>query len=322
MDNPNTQNQNFSIRRINLNIGAEVSGIDLSKPLSSTDFQMVHTAWIEHEVLVFRDQKITIDNQAEFAKRFGTLSVHPFSPNMDGRPEVIILDNHKENPPRYTDCWHSDETFRKSPPMGTMLRAEIVPEIGGDTLFSSMTAAYAGLSPRLQHYLTGLEAIHDFGPFQKLFTETSEDITRLRELKDKYPHPIHPVIRKHPVNGKPIINVNPQFTVAIKGMPRNESRHLLDFLFSLSSIPEYQLRLKWAPNTIVLWENRSVQHYAVHDYYPQRRKMIRVTIEGDMPIAFDDKMSGISRIADLESKRTGLTEDIGEVAQRQAFRNK
>ena len=167
--------------------------------------------------------------------------------------------------------------------MATMLRALIVPDWGGDTMFASMRAAYEGLSDRMQHFLSGLEAVHDFKPFKKLFTTDEEGRRNLRHYEELYPPALHPVVREHPVTKKKVLFVNPQFTMAIKGMEERESRWLLDFLFHQALVPENQYRHHWRPNTLVLWDNRSVQHYAIHDYYPQRRNMERVTIKGDRP---------------------------------------
>lgn len=268
---------------INGYIGAEIRGVDLSRRLDAAEFKIVHDALVKHEVIVFRDQDITLDQQMDFGRRFGKLSIHPFSPNLVDKPEVIVLDYSADNPPALTDCWHADETFRSEPPMGTILRARIVPEVGGDTLFSSMTAAYRGLSDPLKQYIHGLEAVHDFKPFRTLFTDSDDHIKKLRQIEDKFPNPVHPVVRVHPVSGRRILNVNQQFTIRIRGMKEDESRTILEFLFRQAFVPEYQLRVKWQPNTIVFWDNRSVQHYAPHDYYRQRRKMERVTICGDKP---------------------------------------
>lgn len=165
--------------------------------------------------------------------------------------------------------------------MGTILSAKVVPPHGGDTVFASMTAAYRGLSERMQRYLHGLEAIHDFKPFRLLFSDTAEARKKLRELEDQYPNPSHPVIRVHPVSGKRIIFVNPQFTVRIKGISEEENEAVLSLLYSLARIPEYQLRVRWQPRTVVFWDNRSTQHYAPHDYYPHKRFLERITIRGD-----------------------------------------
>ena len=278
------------VKKIGAHLGAEVEGVDLAKPLNDATFQAVHDAFVEHEVIVMHDQMITSDQQMDFARRFGELSVHPFAPNSDDTPELIVFDNKEDNPPWGTDVWHSDETFRAEPPMATMLRALIVPDWGGNTMFCSMTAAYEGLSDRMQHFISGLEAIHDFKPFRKLFGNDPDSVKNIRYYEDLYPPIAHPVVREHPVSGKKVLFVNPQFTIAIKDMEERESRWLLEFLFEQAHIPEYQYRHQWKPNTLVMWDNRSTQHYAIHDYYPQRRKLDRVTVRGDRP--FGPKLTG------------------------------
>ncbi|TFZ06092.1 hypothetical protein EZ313_05450 [Ramlibacter henchirensis] len=271
----------FEVVRLGGNIGAEIRGLDLRKPMPRTQFEALNAAFVKHEVLVFRDQDITLEQQMAFGRMFGELSIHPFSPNLDDQREVIVLDYSADNPPALTDQWHSDETFRMAPPMATILRAKVVPEFGGDTLFASMTAAYTGLSERMKQYIHGLEAIHDFKPFRHLFTSSEAHQRRLRELEQEFPTPSHPLVRVHPVTGRRILNCNAQFTVRIKGLKDDESQMILNYLYSRAAIPEYQLRVKWQPHTVVMWDNRSTQHYAPHDYYPQRRTMNRVTISGD-----------------------------------------
>ncbi len=274
----------IEILPINGFIGAEVRGVDLSQ-LNDLTFKVLHDAFVQYEVLVLRDQqKMTLDDQMAFGARFGPLSIHPFSPNMEDKPEVIVLDYSADHPAARTDIWHADETFRPNPPIVTMLRARIVPDRGGDTCFSSMTAAYRGLSERMQQYVHGLECQHDFKPFRSLFNDSPEHKRKLRELEDAFPNPWHPVVRVHPVTGRRTIYVNPQFSIRIRGMKDDESHSLLQYLFAQAHTPEYQLRVKWQPDTVVLWDNRSVQHYAPHDYYPQRRSMERVTITGDVPV--------------------------------------
>lgn len=273
-----------TVSRINPNIGAEIGNIDLKKSMTDGQFDIVHNALLEHEVIVLKKQDITTDQFMVFGERFGELSIHPFSPNMEAKPAVIVLDNHNKNPPSLTDVWHSDETFRDNPPMGTILRCCIVPELGGDTMFASMTCAYEGLSDRMQQFIYGLEAVHDFTPFRTLFSSNSEDRVRLRKIEDEFPNPHHPLVRVHPVNGRKILNVNPQFTTRIIGMSKAESRTTLQLLYDQAKIPEYQLRVSWEVDQIVFWDNRSTHHYAVHDYFPQRRRMERVTIVGDKQI--------------------------------------
>jgi taurine dioxygenase len=269
---------------INGFIGAELRGVDLSR-LDDTTFREIHDALVKYEVIVLRDQQaMTLEQQMAFGARFGPLVIHPFSPNLPDKPEVIVLDYSQDNPANRTDIWHADETYRDNPPMATMLRARVIPDRGGDTCFSSMTAAYRGLSERMKVHIHGLEALHDFKPFRSLFNNTPAHRKRLREIEDEYPNPWHPVVRVHPVSGRRAIYVNPQFTIRIRDMKDDESLALLQFLFAQAAVPEYQLRVKWQPDTVVMWDNRSVQHYAPHDYYPQRRTMERVTIAGDKPL--------------------------------------
>ena len=206
--------------------------------------------------------------------------MHPFAPRETDAPELIKFTNDETTPPFSTDVWHSDETFRAEPPMATVLCAKEVPAVGGDTLFASMVAAFDGLSDRMQQFISGLEAIHDIRPFKLLFGDSEEERKDLLRYELKFPPQVHPVVRIHPVSGRKALFVNPQFTLAIKSMDERESHALLDTLFQQALIPEYQFRHRWAPHTIAMWDNRSTQHYAVHDYYPQRRYMERVTIRG------------------------------------------
>ncbi len=265
-------------------IGAEIGGVDLRKPLSAEEFKVVHDALVRYEVIVFRDQDITLEQQIAFGRQFGELSVSPFSPSLEDNPEVIVLDYTAEDPAQGADRWHSDETYRSEPPMGTILRSRTVPRAGGDTLFCSMSAAYRGLSERMKQYIHGLEAFHDFPSFRRYFTNSPEDKRKLRDIEDRFPNPVHPVVRVHPISGRRVLYVNWNFTIRIKDMKEDESRIILDFLFRQAHIPEYQLRVKWKPNTVVFWDNRSTQHYAPHDYWPESRKMERITLCGDKPV--------------------------------------
>lgn len=263
--------------------------------MSDVDFATIENAFVEHEVLVFPDQDITLEQYTAFAARFGELSVHPFRTQDAGanklsrttraeQRELIILDNDGENPPHRTDQWHSDEMFRETPPAATLLRATIIPEIGGDTVFASMTAAYEGLNPALQMFYDGLEAVHDFKVFRSLYSVDYEGRKKVLEMEQRHPNRTHPVVRVHPVSGKKAIFVSPQTTTRIKGVRDYESERILDMLYSLPEIPEYQFRVKWEPHTIIIWDNRSVQHYAPRDFLPHRRRMERYTIKGDRPV--------------------------------------
>lgn len=273
----------FQVRRLAASLGAEILGVDLKAPMDDDAFRAFEAALIEHKVLAVRDQFLTTEQHVAFSRRFGELEVHPMRPQGQF-PEILVLDNHKDNPVLSTDVWHSDTTFRKNPTKYTILRCEIMPEFGGDTLWANMEAAYDGLSDTFRAMITGLRAVHDFQNFRVLFKNTEEDRAKLHRMEDMFPNPSHPVVRTHPVSGRKSIYVNPQFTLRIEGLEPAESRAILDVLFAQARVPEYQFRIRWTPGTIVFWDNRSTQHYAANDYYPQRRRMERTAVVGDVPV--------------------------------------
>lgn len=277
-------NTALSIKRLGVFLGAEITGIDLTRPLGQPAIDALGLAHAEHGVLVFPDQVLSPDDLMRFGRYFGQLSVHPFSTSTADNPELIVFDNKEGNPPAATDIWHTDETFREAPPMGTALCSKIIPEVGGDTTFASMSAVYEGLSDRWQRFLSGLEAVHDFKPFRGLFPADPAGIEKLRRFEALYPLVTHPVVTVHPVTGKKVLFVNPQFTLYIKGMAEDESRTILEMLFRKTLVHEYQYRHRWQPDMLVFWDNRAVQHSALHDYYPQRRLMERVTVGGTRPL--------------------------------------
>lgn len=274
----------IAVRRLAVNLGAEITGVDLTKPLDEPAVDAIRQAHAEYGVVTFPNQTITADDLRRFGRYFGELTVHPFSSATEEVPDLIVFDNKEGNPPSTTDVWHSDETFRECPPMGTMLSCKIAPELGGDTAFCSMIAAYEGLSDRMQAFISGLEAVHDFKTFRERFSlSTPAERARLYQYDELFPKVTHPVVRVHPVTRKKSLFVNRNFTLSIKGMSETESRDLLEKLFATVNTLEYQYRHRWEPNCVVFWDNRSMQHAAVHDYYPQRRLMERVTIAGDRP---------------------------------------
>lgn len=273
----------FEVERIGPTIGAEIHGLDLSQPLDDAAFRAFEAALIEHKVVYLRGQNLTTARHVEIGRMFGDLEVHPFRPEGEF-PEIMVLDNHEDNPVLSTDVWHSDTTFREHPTRYSILRALVVPPAGGDTLWADMTAAYDGLSEPMKRLVDPLEAVHDFKNFRTLFGDSDEDRAKLRRMEELYPNPTHPVVRTHPVSGRKAIYVNPQFTLCIKGLREDESRAILDLLYEQAKTPEYQFRLRWKPGTVTFWDNRSTQHYAANDYYPQRRTMERVAVIGEKPV--------------------------------------
>jgi taurine dioxygenase len=272
----------FEVERLGAKLGAEIHGLDLKQPMGPRTFKAFESALIEHKVIVVRDQHLTTEQHVKMSRMFGELEVHPMRPQGE-LPEILVLDNHKDNPVLSTDVWHSDTTFRRNPTKYTILRCQIMPEVGGDTLWANMETVYDELSDTFKKMIAGLRAVHDFQNFRVLFKKTEEDQAKLRKMEELFPNPSHPVVRTHPVTGRKCIYVNPQFTVRIEGLEPAESRAILDVLFAQVHVPEYQFRVRWKPGTVVFWDNRSTQHYAANDYYPERRRMERTAVVGDVP---------------------------------------
>jgi taurine dioxygenase len=275
-------NAPFEVERVGARLGAEIHGLDLKQPLTPETFQALEAALIEHKVIVIRDQHLDTKQHVEMSRWFGELEVHPMRPQGEF-PEILVLDNHKDNPVLSTDVWHSDTTFRKNPTKYTILRCQIMPKLGGDTLWADMEAAYEGLSPSFRTMVDNLKAVHDFQNFRVLYKKDDEGYAKLRKMEELFPNPTHPVVRTHPVTGRKSIYVNPQFTLRIEGMEPDESRAILDVLYKQAQVPEYQYRVRWTEGAIVFWDNRSTQHYAANDYYPNRRRMERTAVIGDAP---------------------------------------
>jgi taurine dioxygenase len=264
-------------------IGATVHGLDLSQPLSALAQTELQSALAQYEVLFFRDQQLTPAQQVAFTRTFGEVhEVKAFFPRLQDQPEIEVVESTAEKPGA-SNNWHADVTWRDQPPVGTSLYAQLIPPMGGDTLWASMTAAYAALPTDFQAYLETLTALHTWEvsgwPGYLLGKDASG--LMLQEARAKYPPVTHPVVRVHPITGKKILYVNPTFTTHIHGLPRVQSDALLAQLFALISVPEYQARFRWEAQSLAVWDNRSTQHYAVADFYPQHRKLHRITFTAE-----------------------------------------
>lgn len=265
-------------------LGAQISGIDLNRDLTGEQRNVIERALLDHQVLFFRDQPITPQQQARFAANFGDLHIHPIYPNVPEQPEVLILDTAVTDV-RDNAVWHTDVTFLPTPALGAVLSAKQVPAYGGDTLWASGIAAFEALSRPMQTLLDGLTATHDFTrsfPLER-FGNTAEDLARWEETRRKNPPLSHPVIRTHPVSGRKALFVNEGFTTRINELEAAESEAILKLLFAHGTRPEFTMRWRWQANDVAMWDNRVTQHYAVDDYRPQRRVMHRATILGDAP---------------------------------------
>lgn len=274
----------LTITPISSALGAQIDGVDLTRPLSPQQRDAIEQALLEHQVIFFKDQSITPQQQARFAANFGDLHIHPIYPNVPEQPEVLVLDTAVTDV-RDNAVWHTDVTFLPTPALGAVLSAKQLPAFGGDTLWASGIAAFEGLSKPLQVLLDGLTATHDFTksfPLER-FGSTPEDFLRWDQTRKNNPPLSHPVVRTHPVSGRKSLFVNEGFTTKINELSEAESEAILKLLFAHSTRPEYTIRWRWQENDVAFWDNRVTQHYAVDDYRPNRRVMHRATILGDAP---------------------------------------
>ncbi len=266
-------------------LGAEVSGIDLRDELSPSCVAELRAAFNEHQVLFFRDQDLSATEQIAFGRRFGPLGTHPYVAANPAHPEVIDIVTEADDRVNFGGGWHSDVTFLAEPDLGSILYAVDVPPAGGDTLFASQVAAYEALSPTMRGLLDGLVGIHSaskqYGGAG--YSQQSSAIATHGEADAASSRVEHPVVRTHPETGRQALYVNEAFTIGIKGMSRAESVALLGFLFEHATAEPFTCRFRWRDGSVAMWDNRSVQHYALHDYRGQRRVMRRITICGDRP---------------------------------------
>ena len=261
-------------------IGAEIRGVDLTRPMPDDVFDDVHRAFLDNSVVFFKGQKpIPPETQIALGQRFGKLHVHPAAPHMDGYPEVFVIHAHKGSRIANGNNWHTDVSCDREPPLGTMLQLHLLPGVGGDTLFAGMYAAYDALSEPMRRFLEGLTARHESEHvYRGRYADRNVDDTG-----KVYSETTHPVVRTHPETGRRALYVNRTFTTRIEELEAAESRALLRFLCDHMEQPRFQVRFRWELNDMAFWDNRCVQHHAMWDYWPEERKGHRVTIQGDQP---------------------------------------
>lgn len=289
-----TSSSGLDVILLSGSIGAEIRGVDLSRPLDDTAVAAIRRVWLDRKVVFFRGQRLDPEQHLAFASQFGEPTEgHPVIPGIEGRPEVFEIDYTKarELYASYGDVaardrrvhWHTDVTFVRRPPLGSVLRAVVVPPSGGDTLFSDQQAAYEALSPTLRSFLDGLTAVHDGkAQFQAILDSVGEGTWEGAKLTSIDPVE-HPVVRTHPETGARVLFVNPGFTSHIVGLTREESDLLLGFLYSHSVKPEFTVRHHWHDGDVGFWDNRATQHSVVGDFGDQHRVIQRVTLRGDEP---------------------------------------
>jgi len=260
-------------------VGAEVEGVDLGAALDEGTLAAIRQALRDHLVLFFRDQDISPAEQLRFSEYFGPVMLGLIDTQSTEAPGVTVLDQVAPKG-QYTDRWHTDHTFVPEPPMGSILRAVQVPELGGDTCFASMYAAYDALSARMQAFLDGLTAVHS----TEIVSRGIAGLDRVyrRDAQAERPPVVHPVVRIHPETGRKVLYVCGNFTTRIVELEESESTAVLGYLFEHIKSPELQCRFRWKPNSVAFWDNRSAQHCAIPDYQ-EHRVMYRTMIAGDRP---------------------------------------
>lgn len=262
--------------------GAEILGVDLSKPLSQETAQRLKNTLFDWGVIFFRNQDLTPDQHIAFARQFGEIDVNRFFTPVENYPEIAEVRKDPDQIQNIGGGWHTDHSYDVSPALGSILYAHEVPPHGGDTMYASMYAAYDALSEGLKKCLEGLSALHSsrhvFGPER---TRTWGDLKgRLRNMDAAVQDAIHPVVVPHPETGRKALYVNPDFTVCFDGWTAEESAPLLQYLYEHASRPEFTCRFQWEKGSLAFWDNRATWHYAVNDYQNVRRLMHRITIAG------------------------------------------
>nr|WP_296775723.1 TauD/TfdA family dioxygenase [Rhodococcus sp. (in: high G+C Gram-positive bacteria)] len=288
---PTHTSSSFRVKQLTCSIGAELFDVDLGQvSRDARQFAQLRQLLLQHKVLFFRDQNLSRAEHVSLAERFGSLEDHPALGCHPEHPGLVqIYRDSGSEPEHYENAFHCDATWRENPPMGAVLRCIEAPEVGGDTIWVNMALAYERLPEHVKDQITDLRARHSI---EASFGAAMPD-ERRRELHDRFPDPEHPVVRTHPETGEKILFTN-SFTTHLVNYHTPArirygidfapgSSNLLNYLNSQAAIPEYQVRWRWTPNSVAIWDNRSTQHYAVQDYGPAVRRMERAGIVGDKP---------------------------------------
>ncbi len=284
----------ITIKPLTPAFGAEIQGVDLSR-LTTVEFDDIFRTFTDRSVIFFRDQpELDVDQHMMLAQRFGEIHVHPSLRGRDlPHPGVVRIRTNQDSRVAAGNRWHSDVSCDECPPQASILQLHRIPPIGGDTLFSSLAAAYDALSDRMKGMLDGLTARHSGEePFRHLFRFTSS------EPGGSWPEHDHPVVRKHVDAGRPVLYVDREFTTRINELPKEEGKALLEFLFDHTERVDFQCRFQWSPNALAIWDNRAVLHHALWDYWPLEREGRRISVVGEKPIAWrlgQDTVSAQSR---------------------------
>ncbi len=276
----------LEIEPLSTAIGAEISNVDLSRDLSDATIGEIRRALLDHCVVFFRDQDLSVEAHKRLARCFGEIFVHPNFNTGDHDPEVVTIVRKPGDTRIVGEEWHTDTTMMAEPPMGALLYALEVPPVGGDTLFANQYMAYERLSDGMKRMVDGLKCWHTdrkvAGPNSP--AALAKRSTKVRDDDDwRETRNLHPVVRTHPETGRKCLFVNHSYSVCFEDMTEDESRPLLDWLMEWGHRPEFTCRFRWRPGSVAFWDNRCVKHLALHDVHDHQRIMRRIQIAGDRP---------------------------------------
>ena len=268
----------MQIQPVSPALGAEITDVDL-RSLDDSEFEKIRQAFWDHSVIFFREQTLTPDDHIAFAERWSTINVNRFFKQLEGHPKVADVRKEPDQKLNIGRNWHTDHSYDQIPAMASILYAKEVPSIGGDTLFSSMHAAYDALSDGLKETLHGLNAVHSSRHvFGNRRAEMGDD--RIGNAEQAQQDALHPMVIRHPETGRKALYVNANFTTHIDGWTEEESKPLLNYLYEHGARPEFTYRFQWAEGSIAMWDNRVTWHRALNDYHGHRRLMHRITLDG------------------------------------------
>lgn len=279
-----TEYKTISVSSLSPALGGEISGVDIAAGISDEQFAEIRQAFADYGVIFFRNQELTPDQHIEFAQRWGDINVNRFFHPVETHPVIAEVRKEPDQKTAIGETWHTDHSYDQVPAMGSILYAREVPEVGGDTMFASMYAAYEALSDGMKKMLLSMNAEHSsrhaFGEVAYADIDPGEIGGRLGNTAAATQDATHPVIIRHPLSAKPALYVNSNFTVRFEGWTQEESQPLLDFLYAHASRPEFTCRFHWQRGSIAIWDNRATHHLALNDYQGKRRLMHRITLEG------------------------------------------
>lgn len=289
LDKVHTQSSKVQVAPAASGFGAVVTGLNLASPMDEVTLGQVRGAWADHGVLSFPGQPLSLDELEAVTLQFGPFGVDPFIAPMPGRPNVLELRREPdEKATNFGAGWHSDWSFQPAPPAATLLHGQVIPPVGGDTIFADCAGAYAALSPVMQDMLAPLRAIHSagraYGTKGVFARETEKRTMQIIVSEEADKTHTHPLVRTHPVTGQKALFVSPVYTLGIEGMTPAESQAILGFLFAHMTQAEFIFRHRWAKDTLLIWDNRRTIHLAEGGYDGHLRVMHRTTVAGEVPV--------------------------------------